>query len=35
MELVHLVNCIKKNIKNYYVEEEITSEISNVLVKIL
>lgn len=35
MELVHLVNCIKKNIKNYYVEEEITLAVTSTIQEIL
>ncbi len=35
MELVHLINCIKKGSLNYYVEEEISSEISNAINKIM
>lgn len=35
MELVHLVNCIKKNMKNYYVEEEITLAVTSTIQEIL
>lgn len=35
MELVHLLNCIKNNTQNYYVEKEISESISKVIQKIL
>ncbi len=34
MELVHFINCIKKQSKNYYVEDDITNAITSTLEKI-
>lgn len=34
MELVHLVNCIKNNISNYYIEESISETITKIIEKI-